>query len=120
MSKYRNGRLNEEIKKYVSGIIQNKVKDPRISTLASVTRVDVTSDLSYAKVYISTFGDAKSKKETIDALKKSSGFIRSELGKVLKVRHIPQIVIELDQSLEYGMHIESLLKKIGEESKSED
>ncbi|MEG0641529.1 MAG: 30S ribosome-binding factor RbfA [Clostridium sp.] len=120
MSKYRSGRLNEEIKKYVSTIIQSKVKDPRISTLASVTRVEVTSDLTYAKVYISTFGEEKSRKETIDALKKSSGFIRSELGKVLKVRHIPQILIESDKSLEYGMHIESLLKKIGEDSKGED
>lgn len=120
MSKYRNGRLNEEIKKYVSSIIQNKVKDPRVSSLVSVTRVDVTNDLSYAKVYISTFGDKKSQKETLEALKKSSGFIRTELGKSLKVRHIPQIVIEADDSLEYGMHIDSLLKKIENESKDDN
>lgn len=112
MAKYRGGRINEEIKKNVSSIIQNKVKDPRISSLVSVTRVEVTRDLSYAKVFISVFGDEKSKGDTVKALKSSAGFIRSELAHLVRIRHIPQILIELDESFERGMHINSLLTKI--------
>ena len=61
MVNYRNGRINEEIKKEVSNTIQNKIKDPRVSAMVSVTRVEATRDLSYAKVYVSIFGDEKAK-----------------------------------------------------------
>ncbi|CAM2936924.1 30S ribosome-binding factor RbfA [Hathewaya histolytica] len=117
MAKYRSGRLNEEIKKHVSDIIQNRIKDPRLSGLISVTNVDVTKDLSYAKVYVSIFGDEDTEKKSLDVLKKSSGFIRTELSRNLKIRHIPEIIIENDKSLEYGMHIDSILKKMDTKEK---
>jgi len=120
MTKYRNGRLNEEIKKNVSAIIQSKIKDPRMSGLVSVTRVNVTRDLSYAKVYISIFGNEKSKEDTLNALKSSAGFIRTELSHSIRIRHIPQIIIELDTGLEYGMHINSLIQEIKEKGKNDE
>ena len=114
MANYRGGRINEEIKKSASAIIQNKVKDPRISSMVSVTRVDVTRDLSYAKIYVSIFGSEEQNKSTLQALKSSEGFIRNEIGKMVKIRHVPQVIIVKDDSLEYGMNIESVLRKIKE------
>lgn len=112
MAKHRSGRINEEIKKYVSSIIQTKIRDPRLNAMVSVTRVEVTKDLSYAKVFVSIFGTKEQEKESFEALKNSAGFIRSELSKLIKLRHIPEIIIENDISLKYGMHIDSLLKSI--------
>ena len=114
MTKHRSGRINEEIKKNVSAIINSKVKDPRLSGMISVTRVDVTNDYSYAKVYVSIFGSEKEKSESMKALKKSEGFIRKELGRTISMRHIPQILIQLDEGLEYGMKIDKLLREIKE------
>lgn len=112
MSKYRGGRINEEIKKGVSSIIQNKIKDPRLAGLISVTRVDVTRDLSHAKVFVSVFGSNEEKKMSFQILKSSAGFIRSELGKSLRMRYVPQILIQEDEGLQHGMNIDDILRKI--------
>lgn len=112
MAKHRSGRINEEMKKHISSIIQTKIKDPRLAAMISVTRVEVTNDLSYAKVYVSIFGSEEQQKDSLLALKNSTGFIRSELTNLIDLRHIPQIIIENDKSLEYGMHIDSLLKSV--------
>ncbi|MBA5850457.1 30S ribosome-binding factor RbfA [Clostridium sp. cel8] len=118
MSKYRTGRINEEMKKEISSIIRNDVKDPRITAMISVTRVDVTRDLSYAKVYVSLYGNDKSKDETFQALKNSSGFIRREVGHRIRLRNTPEIIMEIDDSIEKGMHIDDLLRKIKENEKN--
>lgn len=112
MAKYRSGRINEEIKKELSVIIRDDLKDPRISAMVSVTRVDVTRDLRYAKVYVSLFGDDESKKNTLLALKSSSGFMRRELGSRINLRYTPEVLIELDESLDHAMHIDSLIERI--------
>lgn len=112
MSNHRNGRISEEIKKSASVIINNKIKDPRLSGMISVTKVDVTRDYSYAKIFVSIFGSEKEKTDSMAALKKSAGFIRKELGKSVKMRHIPQVLIQLDEGLEYGMNIERILREI--------
>lgn len=112
MAKYRGGRINEEMKKEISSIIQNDVKDPRMSAMVSVTRVDVTKDLRYAKVFVSIFGKEEGKKGTLEALKSSSGFIRHEIGKRINLRYTPELLIELDTSIERGMHIDELLHQI--------
>ncbi|NLM34134.1 MAG: 30S ribosome-binding factor RbfA [Clostridiales bacterium] len=112
MAKYRSSRINEEVKKELSDIIRNELKDPRINAMISVTNVNVTKDLSYAKVYVSIFGKPEEKESTLAALKSSSGFLRKELGNRMNLRLTPQIIIELDESLEHSMHIEELLHKI--------
>lgn len=115
MANHRSGRINEEVKKEVSNIIRNDIKDPRITSMISVTEVKVTKDLSYANVYLSVFGGSKEQEEaTFNAIKKSSGFIRKELGRRIKLRVTPEVVIERDSSIAQGMHIDSLLAKIKE------
>jgi ribosome-binding factor A len=112
VAKYRSGRINEEMKKEISNIIRNDIKDPRVSAMVSVTEVDVTKDLRYAKVYISLFGSEESKSNTLAAIKSSAGFIRREVGHRINLRLTPEIQIELDESIEKGMHIDTLLHSI--------
>ncbi len=120
MVSYRNGRINEEIKKDVSNTIQNKIKDPRLSAMVSVTKVDTTKDLSYTKIYVSVFGNELAKKETIQALKSSTGLIRKEIGIHVKLRHVPQVIIEIDETIERAMHLESIFHQIKEKDKNEE
>ncbi len=114
MAKHRGGRINEEMKREISSIIQSDIRDPRITAMVSVTKVDVTKDLRYAKVYVSVFGEDESKKNTVEALKSSSGFIRREIGHRIKLRCTPEIIIELDNTIEHAMHIDALLHQIKE------
>lgn len=120
MVKYRSGRVNEEIKREVSDIIQNDIRDPRLSAMVSVTKVNVTPDFRYAKVYVSIFGDEASKNNSLQAIKSSAGFIRRELGQRVNLRYTPEIIVELDTSIEYGMHINSLLHKIKEKNENDN
>ena len=107
----RGNRVDEEVKKQVSSIIMNDIKDPNLTGLISVTKVKVTNDLKYAKVYVSIL-NSKNLKETMEGLKKSSGFIRSELARKINLRNTPEILFELDDSLEYRAKIDSILKEI--------
>ena len=121
MVNYRNGRINEEIKKEVSNTIQNKIKDPRKSAMVSVTSVETTKDLSYTKVFVSIFGDELAKKETLQALKSSTGLMRKEIGAHVKLRHVPQVIIEIDETIENAIHLEGLFKQIKtKDNKQED
>jgi ribosome-binding factor A len=119
MANYRSGRINEEIKREISDIIRNEVRDPRLTAMISVTRVDVTKDLRYAKVFVSVFGSEEEKKNSLSALRNSAGFLRREVGHRVNLRFTPEITIELDTSIEHGMHINALLETI-KESKSHD
>lgn len=107
----RLGRINEELKKEISSIISFELKDPNLTGLISVTRAQITPDLKYAKIYVSIL-NAKSNEKTMKALQDSSGFIRTEIAKRINLRITPQIIFELDDSLEYGAKIESILKEI--------
>lgn len=107
----RLGRIDEEYKKEISQIISYQLKNPNVTGLISVTKVKVTNDLKYAKVYVSIL-NWKNLKETMEGLKKSSGFIRSELARKINLRNTPEILFELDDSLEYGAKIDSILKEI--------
>lgn len=107
----RLGRIEEEYKKELSQIISYELKNPNVTGLISVTKVKVSNDLKYAKVYISIL-NSKNDKETLAGLKKSSGFIRSELAKRVNLRNTPELVFELDDSLAYGAKIDTILKEI--------
>ncbi|GFZ29631.1 ribosome-binding factor A [Clostridium zeae] len=115
MPNYRGGRINEEVKKEVSDIIRNSIKDPRLTAMISVTDAVVTKDLRYANIYISIFSlSEEEKNSTFNALKSSSSFVRKELGHRINLRHTPEVLFQLDESIEKGMHIDSLLEKIKE------
>lgn len=120
MANYRGGRINEEIKKEVSNTIQNKLKDPRLTAMVSVTDVEVTKDLSYAKVFVSIFGSEEQKANTLDALKSSTGFMRKEIGKNVKLRHVPQVLIELDATLDKAQHLNTLFEAIKEKNSDDN
>ena len=107
----RLGRVNEELMKALSQIITYELKNPDVTGMISVTKVKVTTDLKYAKVYVSIL-NSKNIKETMDGLKKSSGFIRSELAKRINLRNTPELIFEIDDSMEYGAKIDSILKEI--------
>ena len=104
-------RVNEEFKRELSQIIDRELKNPNITGLISVTKVKTSSDLKFAKVYISII-NSKSKKNTMEGIKNSAGFMRSELAKRVNLRYTPELVFELDETLEYGAKIDSILKEI--------
>jgi ribosome-binding factor A len=110
-------RISEEVKKEISNIIQNEIKDPRLPNLVSIIACNVTKDLSHAKVFISVLGSEEEKKNAIMALKSAAGFIRRELGHRVKLRATPEIHFELDTSIEHGMYINKLLDEAKKEYK---
>ncbi len=107
----RQGRIDEEFRRELSQIISFDLKNPNVTGMISVTRVKVTPDLKYAKVSVSIL-NSKNIKETLEGLKKSSGYLRSELAKRINMRNTPELVFELDESLEYGARIDTLLNEI--------
>ena len=111
MAKIRVGRVGEQIKKELSMIFQVEFKDPRLG-FVTVTGVEVTNDLSQAKVYLSVLGNDEQKEETLKALSRGAGFLRGELGKRIQLRHTPELIFKFDASVEYGSRIEEILQKI--------
>ena len=107
----RLNRINEELKKELSQIISYELKNPEATGMISVTKVKITPDLKYAKVYVSIL-NSKSDEKTMEALKKSAGFIRSQIAKRVNLRITPELVFEKDDSMEYGMKIDSILKDL--------
>ena len=109
-SNNRTRRIAEEIRKIVSTMLINGIKDPRINSLVSITDVEVTSDLSYAYIYVSILGGDE--ESTLDGLKSACGYIRREVGKNIKIRHTPEIIFKIDDSLLKGMYMDELIKKV--------
>jgi len=105
-------RISEEIKKEISRIIREDVKDPRISSMVSILRVDVSRDLRHAKVYVTVLGSEEEKSSTIEGLTRAAGFIRKELGRVLTIRYIPELHFVLDTSIEYSVDISKKIMEI--------
>ncbi|MBO8158307.1 30S ribosome-binding factor RbfA [Thermosyntropha sp.] len=121
MNRRRQERLAEEIKRTLSMIIKD-LKDPRVDfTRVSVTRVELTNDLSHARIYISILGNEAEQKEIMEVIQKAKGFIRSRLASEIQLRHAPDIDLRLDKSIEHGIRISSLLNEINkrEEKKQE-
>lgn len=112
-------RVGEQMKKELSDIISRKIKDPRIG-FVTVTDVEVSGDLQQAKVFISVLGDDEAKENTLIGLAKAKGFIRSEIGRRIRLRKTPEIIFEFDESMEYGNRIETLLREIQKDEKRED
>ena len=112
MTKYRISRIAEEIKREVAQMIRDEIKDPRVTGLISVTQVEVTNDLSIAKIYISLLADEEKRKSCLQGLEKASGYIRSELGKRLKLRYIPELAFKMDESIAYGAKISKILAEV--------
>lgn len=110
-------RVEELIKREMSDIISNELKDPRIG-FVTVTGIEVSGDLSHAKVFVSVMGDAESKEKTMGGLNSASGYIQRILGERVRLKFLPRVEFCLDESLDHGFHIMSILDKIEEEKKN--
>ena len=106
----RTDRIGEEIKKVISEMIQNELKDPRVKGLISVTKVMLTKDLKFCKIYVSVMGADKA--EVLEGIKSGAGYMRKELGRRIQIRIVPELQFVLDDSIEYGDHINEVLKNI--------
>ncbi|ATP39393.1 ribosome-binding factor A [Solibacillus sp. R5-41] len=109
----RSNRVGEQIKKELVEIIGRKIKDPRVG-FVTVTEVAVTGDLQQATVYITSLGNERERAETLKALEKASGFIRSEIGTRIRLRRTPEFFFEFDTAIEYGNKIDALLRGLHE------
>ena len=112
MPSNRIGRINEEIQRELSDQFR-RLKDPRVSSgMVSITRVDTTGDLRYARVYVSAL-DKSQEKEILKGLKSAAGFLRRELGRALQLRYTPELQFIPDDSIQYGAHILEVLRDPG-------
>lgn len=114
----RSDRLGDLMQKEISEILQRRIKDPRIG-FCTIMRVDVSDDLRHAKIRVSILGSESQKKSTLLGLKSAQGFIRREIGRMLTLRHTPEIVFVLDSSIEDSMRIAQLIDE-GKELIGED
>lgn len=107
----RTDRLNEEVRREVDRVIRDEVHDPRVAGTFSVTHVDVTRDLRYAKVFVSVL-EPELRAPLIAALKRAAGFVRHELGRRVKLHFTPELLFELDTNIEYGARMASLIDSV--------
>lgn len=112
MNNTRAERIAHSIKREVSQILSEEIKDPRLPGMLSITRCEVTRDGHFARVYVSLLGDQAQRDQAHEALKSATGFIRTLLSKRLSLRYVPELVFVMDDSIEYSVHIASLMNKI--------
>ena len=105
-------RINEEVRRELSNIIRNELKDPDIGLVTSVTGVSVTTDLKECNVYVSVLGDEETVVKTLAALERARGFMRHCLAGNLNLRNTPELKIVRDDSIEHGMHIDDILSNL--------
>lgn len=110
--KDRMAGLQAEFRRVLSEIINTEIKDPRVSQMTSVTHVELSRDLKYAKAYISVYDTEKKRKSTIETLTHAEHYIKNEIGARMKMRRLPEITFVLDTSIEYSSKITQMLKKV--------
>ena len=115
MGTRRQERINELIREQISELIRREVKDPRLSGFISVTEVLVSPDLKHARVFVSVMGSEEEKRQVEKGLVAASGFIRRSLGERLTLRYIPELIFQLDESIERGSHLLELINKVAAE-----
>ena len=113
----RTRRIAEEIRKVIGVMLISGIKDPRINSMVSVTDVEVTNDLSYAYVYVSILGGDE--ESTLQGLRSAVNYIRREVSRSIKLRHTPQIIFKVDDSIKNGMYMESLIKEVNKNNQND-
>ncbi|MHC5934741.1 30S ribosome-binding factor RbfA [Nostoc sp.] len=117
----RVSRVAELIKREVSQMLLNGIKDDRVGTgMVSVTDVDVSGDLQHAKIYVSIYGTDEAKVETMAGLKSATGYVRSELGARVRLRRTPEVIFLEDRSIERGNKVLALLNQLNDERPPEN
>ncbi len=111
----KNTRINGEVQKELSTLINREIKDPRINPMTSVVAVEVAPDLKHAKVYVSVLGDAESQKSTLAGLKSAAPYLRGQLAKSINLRNTPELIFVMDQSIEYGVNMSHLINEVNKD-----
>ena len=112
-------RLNNLIRQEISELLQRQVKDPRLGSFIAVTEVSISPDLRYARIFVSHIGSEEEKQETLSTLASAAGFFRRELAKRLRLRRIPELTFQWDDTIERGAHLLELIDHIAAESTPE-
>ena len=114
----KNTRVNAEVQRELSIILQNGIKDPRVAPMTSVVAVEVAPDLKTWKAYISVLGDEMAQQDTIKGLQSAEGYIRRELARTVNMRNTPEITFIMDQSIEYGVNISRKIDEVTRDLKN--
>lgn len=109
-------RVNEELKKTISNVLTFELQNSKVTGMVSVTKVRITPDFRYAKVYVSLL-NSKSNTKTMEGLKESAGYIRSQIAKTMNLRVTPELSFEIDDSMEYGAKIDKILNELNHKEK---
>jgi len=117
---HRIERVSSLMRQEISGLLQRQVKDPRINQFVAVTEVSISADMKYAKVFVSCMGSEEEKKAMLKGLGAASNFLRKQLSKRLRLRRIPELNFEWDDSIERGNHLLQLIDKISTEHSPEE
>jgi len=112
-------RVGNLIRHEISELLQRQVKDPRLGDFVTVTEVSISPDLRYAKVFVSCIGSEEEKRETLSGLAAASGFLRNQLAKRLRLRRVPELSFQWDDSIERGAHLLQLIDKVSSSSPPE-
>jgi ribosome-binding factor A len=120
MKNIRKQKVESQLKREISLIIMQDLKDARVHKLISVTRVSLTNDIRAAHVSVSIMGDEKDKKGGMAGLKNAAGFIRKEIGQRIQLRYIPEIIFELDDTLDEQVRMERIFREIEEQGKKDE
>jgi len=118
---HRQERLADQIRSEVAGIIESELKDPRIG-FSTVTRVEVSPDLSHARIMVSVLGDEEARRRSMEGLSSAAGYVRREITHRLRLRRAPEVLFVLDRGPEEDSRIEALIQKLHEDRrrKTED
>ncbi|GMV06664.1 MAG: hypothetical protein AMXMBFR53_29400 [Gemmatimonadota bacterium] len=119
MASKRTARLNEQLKREIAELVRTDVRDPRVG-LVSVTGVQVSSDLSFARVFVRVLGEEAERQESLEGLQAAAPFIRRALGQELHIRRIPELRFQEDRSLEHAQRIEEILHEVLPEGPDDD
>jgi len=111
MGSHRVSRLNEQLRREITEIVRQQVRDPRIG-IVTITDVRITPDLDFARVFVTSLGEAADREEALAGLRAAASYIRGELGRRLRIRHIPELRFEPDETLEHARRIEALLAQV--------
>lgn len=116
----KNTRINGEVQKELSKLIEFEIKDPRIHPMTSVVSVEVAPDLKHAKVYISVLGNEEDRRNTYLGLKSATPFLRTSLAKNINLRNTPDLTFIMDQSIEYGVNMSKLIDEVNKDIKEDE
>jgi ribosome-binding factor A len=112
---HRIERVNALLRREISDLIQHQAKDPRLDTFVTVTQVETSPDLKFAKVFVSSIQGKQESEKMLEALAAASGFLRRELSRTIRMRYIPDLTFIWDDSIEHGDHILRLIDQVSEE-----